>query len=191
MLHNTWFYNLYTRFRLYNLMIHFTEGTTELEKWIWTNDIHSVNIDFQIAIAVQLNLDFGSEPRSQGQFEHFQVEKGQRGSPSAYTYYRVLWNYKVTETVETSNTERQQTEHWVCDCDWGQIRRTQSQLGHLQVTDPGLFDGWREGIEHSRKVCGPARPAKKEKRDKWQTAVLRQWQYPRQSLLQRLNPGVY
>jgi hypothetical protein len=48
------------------------------------------------------------------------------------------------------------------------LRHTQSQLGHLQVTDPGLFDGWREGIEHSRKVCGPARPAKRERerRDK-------------------------
>lgn len=36
---------------------------------------------------------------------------------------------------------------------------TQGELGHLQVADPRLLDGWGEGVEHSREERGPPGPA--------------------------------
>lgn len=38
--------------------------------------------------------------------------------------------------------------------------RTESQFGHLQVTDPGLLDRWTESVEDCGEECGPTIPKK-------------------------------
>lgn len=49
---------------------------------------------------------------------------------------------------------------------------TQGELGHLQVVGPGLFDGRRERIEHSREERGPSGPARDRGRHSCPTVCL-------------------